>query len=79
MRILDGLSDRPLHDVCLYLTPAEAAQLAFALKRLINDPADHHVHVHDADYKHEITVTIYRDDNLSSFDERSRRLIQDGE
>jgi hypothetical protein len=41
----------------------------------------HHEHIPDRedDFKREITVCIYRKDDLSRFDERSRKLIQNDE
>lgn len=79
MRILDTISDKALAYVCLYLTEQEAASLSRALKDLLDNPKAHHSHISDADHSHEITVTIYRDDNLSLFDHRSQRLLAEDE
>lgn len=75
MRILEQKGERALTSVCLYLTEDEAVRLMGRLERLLANPAEHHTHFEDEDYKHEITVTIYRDDNMDSYDERSRTLI----
>jgi len=34
-----------------------------------------HVHVNDEEFEHEITVSIYTQDNVKYFDKRSQRLI----
>jgi len=75
MRILDQDTDRAVSNVCLYLTPDEAERLRGRLERLLLNADEHHTHLEDGDLKHEITVTIYRDDNLHTYDQRSRKLI----
>lgn len=79
MRILDAISDKALAYVCLYLTENEAASLSRALKDLLDNPKVHHCHINDADHSHEITVSIYRDGNMSRFDHRSQRLLAEDE
>ncbi|MBI2743648.1 MAG: hypothetical protein HYX48_07000 [Chlamydiales bacterium] len=77
MRIYDLNSEKKFDKVTLYLTPEEARELKDSLELLLNNKAHHHEHIPDreSDFKREITVCIYTEDNLSSFDERSRRLI----
>jgi hypothetical protein len=75
MRILDNTEAKPLEDITLYLTPAEAVQLRHSLDHLISNPAEHHVHLDDDSYKRELTVAIYTGENLMEFDEQSRKLI----
>ena len=75
MRILDDESDKKLDNVSIFLTKEEAVQLRGYLNQLISNPALQHSHLSSADYKKEITVCIYKEDNLSSFDERSKKLI----
>ena len=77
MRILDNETSRPLEDVTLYLTKAEAVQLAGYLQDLLAS-GEHHSHLNDDEYARQLTVAIYTDENLSEFDERSRRLIAEG-
>lgn len=78
MRIYDIDADKKVNKVILYLTPEEAKEMKDALESIINDNEKHlHEHIPDRedDFKREITVCIYRKDDLSSFDERSKKLI----
>ena len=80
MRIYDSDLDKTINNVVLYLTPDEAQELKDSLELLINNK-HHHEHIPDREnnFKREITVCIYREDNLSSFDERSKKLILNDE
>ena len=80
MRILNDESDKKVNKVILYLTPDEAQEMKHALEQVISDSKKyHHKHILDSEYKREITVCIYKEDNLSSFDERSKKLILNDE
>jgi len=83
MRILNEKNRKALNWVCLYLTTVEAKQLISYLQQLIDNPALHHAHLDDINYEssmveREFTVTVYTDDNIHEFDERSRKLILEG-
>ena len=78
MRIYDPNTDKKINNIIVYLTPDEAQEMKTALELLINEgEKHHHIHIsdHEEDFLREITVCIYKDDNLSGFDERSRNLI----
>ncbi|HEX2582687.1 MAG TPA: hypothetical protein VHL30_01055 [Chlamydiales bacterium] len=78
MRIYNEDTDRKVNKVILYLTPDEAQELKDSLDLILsNNEKHHHEHIPDRedDFKRQITVCVYKEDNLSSFDERSRRLI----
>jgi hypothetical protein len=79
LRILDDELSKKLDNVTIFLTEEEAIQLRGYLNQLLENPKHHHAHLSSADYQKEITIAIYREDNLSSFNERSRRLIQSDE
>ncbi len=80
MRIYSLDSDAKINKVILYLTPDEAKELKGSLEDILSDSKKHrHEHIPDNEYKREITVCIYKEDNLSSFDERSRKLILNDE
>jgi hypothetical protein len=80
MRIYDSDADKKTNNVILYLTPAEAREMKYALEQMLSDnKKHHHIHVPDSNYKREITLCIYREDNLSSFDEQSKKLILNDE
>ena len=82
MRIYDVDEEKKINKVILYLTPDEAQEMQHALEQVISDSQKHH-HEHipdrESDFKREITVCIYKEDDLSSFDERSRKLILNDE
>ena len=75
MRILDDESDKALNRITLFLTSAEAAELRDSVKLLLADDSHHHEHVSSADFKKELTLTVYDSQSLESFDDRSKRLI----
>ena len=82
MRIYNVDLDQKVSKVILYLTIDEAQEMKDSLELIISNNEKHqHEHIPDreSDFKREITVCIYRKDNLSSFDERSKRLIQSDE
>ena len=74
--------DKKVNKIILYLTPDEAQEIKDSLEIIINNNEKHH-HEHipdrDSDFKREITICIYKEDNLSSFDERSKKLILNDE
>jgi hypothetical protein len=78
MRILDNETGSALDAVTIYFTRQEAEEAIQSLARLMATSAEHHVHLNDAEYQREVTISIYSQDNLHEFDERSRRLIQEG-
>jgi hypothetical protein len=77
MRILDQDNDRSVSRVTILLRPSEARELLTALEQLLKDAHSAlHEHVPSGDHEKEITVALYADEDLDSFDERSRRLIK---
>ena len=81
MRIYDSAADAKTNNVILYLTPDEAQEMKDSLELLLNDRNRHHEHIPDreSNFSREITLCIYREDNLSSFDEKSKKLILNDE
>lgn len=76
MRIYNLDSEKKVNKVILYLTPDEALEMKFALDKIINQNEKyHHKHIIDEEYKREITICVYKADNMDSFDERSKKLI----
>ena len=75
MRIHDMESDKSIDLVGIYLTIDEAKRLRDGLEILIKDPEQHHDHITDSDYKKELILAVYTENNMDSFDSRSRRLI----
>lgn len=76
MRIYNVDKDEKLNNVTLYLTTDEAQEMKDSLELLINNNHQHeHIPDREDAFKREITVCIYSKDNLSHFDERSKKLI----
>jgi len=85
VRILDEQNDRWLDTVTLYLTPDEAGQLGSYLEQLVEDPVGlHHAHLEEIDYEARrvvrgVTVAVYVDENMDTFGELFRGLLETGE
>src|SRR5262245_61840533 len=77
MRILDEDHDKALNRITLFLTLSEARELSDKLHGLLKGSENHHEHIPSDDFKKELTVTVYENHPLDSFDERSQRLISD--
>ena len=77
MRILDQDTNKPLERIIVYLTLAEAREMNDKIESLLASDGVHHEHVPSDNYQKEITLTIYENRPIESFDERSRQLIKD--
>lgn len=76
MRILDQDEDRATSRIIILLRASEARELKGALEAILNDERSaRHEHVPSVDHDKEITVALYVEEEMESFDERSRRLI----
>jgi len=76
MRIIDQETRKTLSTVLIMLTPDEAFELWSSVKNIDSSKANH-IHVDDADYKRELTVAIYTDNNLQFFSEEVRKVIEE--
>lgn len=74
MRIFDKKNNQTTSDLILFLTENEAQELISSLQQMIDDKKTHHAHINDESLEHELTVTLY-DENIESFDERSKEVI----
>ena len=80
MRILDVKNDKSLKKVIIYLTNLEAQELLDDLKAMLkSNERAFHAHVNDLMHEHEITLTLYDENNLMMFDNRSKKLIKSDE
>ena len=66
----------PISSVLILLTPKEALELTGKVKS-INSDIGNHIHVDNEEYTREITIAIYTPQNLSFFDDRIRKIIED--
>ena len=73
MRIYNRQGKQVLDSVTLFLTPAELQEFADGAQQLPADHDLHHVHVADASFSREITLSVHMRDNLASFDDESQR------
>jgi len=78
MKILNTDTNSPTKNICIYLTSAEALQMLGYLEQLVAEP-DEHYHLNDEDFEREISLVIYNPNDLSGFDARSKRLIENDE
>lgn len=82
MRIYNQDTDKKVNKVTLFLTYEEAAELKDSLELILENSEKHnHEHIPDREdaFKREITVCIYKMDNLSGFNDRSKKLILNDE
>lgn len=75
MHIYDPCRDTTIKKITIYLTPEEAQELNGDLGILLKSPRNNHAHVNSRDYQKEISICIYRDEDIATFDEKSRRII----
>jgi len=83
MRILNRSEDKALDRIEIFLTPEEAEELRGRISGLLGDMKTHHIHLDtdekDGIYQRELIIAIYCDDNIGEFDERSKKLIIEGD
>ncbi len=75
MRILNDESGGKLDMVTLFFTKEELKQLIGYAKQLIENPSADHHHLSSEDYKKEITLCIYNEENVKNFSPRVQKLI----
>lgn len=76
MRIIDDINNKLITSVTIMLTPNEASEMISKLK-ILNPDLGEHVHINDIEYKREITLAIYTDQNQQNFSERIREIISE--
>ena len=80
MRIFDQDRNKTLKNIILCLTFEEAMELKESLETVMkNKSHTTHEHVNDSEYEHEITVTLYNDENLYGFNSRLLKVIKKDE
>ena len=81
MRIFSYEINKSFDEIFIYLAPDEIKELISYLEHLIQHPQNHHIHLSEInlnEVKREITFSIYTNDNINEFDERSRKLLLEG-
>lgn len=59
----------------MFLTPAEAKELADSAADLAEHPQKQHHHIEDAEFRRRVTVAVYTPENRELFDAESRQVI----
>lgn len=78
MRIFDE-DKKSINNISIYLTKSEALEVVNSLKYILENfqhNADHD-HINDIEYKREITLCVYDENDLSGFNEETKKLIQE--
>lgn len=81
MKIYSYDIDKSFDEIFIYLTPNEIKELIGHLEHLVQHPQNHHFHLCEINLnrvEREITFSIYTNDNINEFDERSRKLLIEG-
>jgi len=78
MKMLDLTTDKSIKTLTLLLQETEARQLLGYLEMLLTEAGQNeHHHLNNEDYSKEITVALYDENNIESFSDRVKTLIQD--
>ena len=77
MRILNLKEKKTLDLLSIFLTKNEAIQLIEYLEDLIQNPSHQHSHLSSDDYKKEITVWLYDNENFDKLPPNVKELIHD--
>jgi hypothetical protein len=77
MRILDEQRDQGVSRSTILLTRAEAGELRDSIEAILKGDEGNHAHIPSEDFQKEITVALYDETNISTFNERCQRLIKE--
>lgn len=76
MRFLNQENGQSMNDILVLMTYQEACEIRDDLERLIlSNKLNDHSHISDAEYKHELTLSIYSENNLDGYQENIKKLI----
>ncbi|MFA6119206.1 MAG: hypothetical protein WCT85_06045 [Parachlamydiales bacterium] len=76
MHLLNKKTNTKLDKIVIYLTKDEANELSSSLLEILKD-ISRHEHISNEDLSKEVTICIYDENNISSFDKRSQILIKE--
>jgi len=77
MRMLDEIRDQSVSVITILLTREEAEELRDSVASILGDRIGRHEHISSQDFQKEITIAVYDDATIESFNERCRRLIRE--
>ena len=76
MRILNQDDNKAVNNVLILLTMEEAAELKDDLERLLSKKiTNDHSLINDLEYEHELSISLYDENNIEGFDDRTKKLI----
>lgn len=78
MRFLNQENGQSMNDILVLMTYQEACEIRDDLERLIlSNKMNDHSHITDAEFKHELTLSIYNENELDGYQEKIKKLILD--
>lgn len=77
MRILDEQRDCSVAKATILLTRGEAEELRDSLESILANAVGNHAHAPSEDFQKEITVAVYDENIIDTFNERCQRLIRE--
>ncbi|MDE5909767.1 MAG: hypothetical protein K2H52_13645 [Lachnospiraceae bacterium] len=76
MRFLNQANGQSKNDILLLMTYKEACEIRDDLEKLISsEKLNDHSHISDAEFKHEITLSIYNENDLNGYQDHIKKLI----
>lgn len=82
MRILNRETNQVFDSIEIFLTREEGEELLARMSGLLSNSKTHHIHLDtdeiDGRYERELIVSIYTNNNIEEFDDRSKLLINKG-
>lgn len=76
MRFINQENGQPISDMLLLMTYQEACEIRDDLERLISsDKLNEHSHVNDAEFRHELTLSIYDEGHLDGYQDNIKKWI----
>lgn len=76
MRFLNQENGQSMNDILLLMTYQEACEIRDDLEKLIlSKKVNDHSHISDAEYRHELTLSIYDEKNLEGYQDNIKKLI----
>jgi hypothetical protein len=79
MRIFDEDNKKSIKNVSIFLTKSEAQEIVDSLNDILEKSQHNadHAHINGIDYKREITVCVYNDNDLRGLNEEAKKLINE--
>ena len=77
MRIYNEDENKTINNLTLLLTMKEANELIESIKGIIKrNKQNDHEHINDQECNHEITISIYNENNTNEYNQRIQEVIK---